>query len=101
MHKYILLLNILCLNYLQIIPGSIIDINKVPVDEKIINLYVNKYGRNKKNVIENAVNTEFNSDTTLYYLTFGKLKNVGYDSSVSDLVSNYFIDYISMNNKKI
>ena len=82
----------------QIIPGIIIDNNKIPVDENIVNLCANKYGKNKELLRESVVNNKFNDDTTLYYLMVKKLKNVGY-SSVSDLCSCFFINYISMDNK--
>ena len=76
----------------DLIPGIIIGINKIPVDEKIVNLCVT-YNADKNKVRNSVINNKFNSESALYYLLVKKLKNCGNDS-VSDLCSNKFIKYI-------
>ena len=79
-------------NRFKLIPGIIIGINRIPVDEKIVNLCVT-YNIDKEKVRNSVINNKFNNETALYYLLVKKLKATGNDS-VSDLCSNKFIKYI-------
>ena len=76
----------------KLIPGIIIGINRIPVDERIINLCVT-YNVDRNKVRNSVINNKFNNESALYYLLVKKLKNCGNDS-VSDLCSNKFIKYI-------
>ena len=86
-------------NKFKLIPGITIGINKIPIDEKIVNLCVT-YNVDKNKVRDSVLNNKFNTETTLYYLLVKKLKACGNDS-VSDLCSNKFIRYISDDNNRI
>ena len=79
-------------NKFRLIPGIIIGINKIPVDEKIVNLCVT-YNIDKKKIRDSVINNKFNPESALYYLLVKKLKACGNDS-VSDFCSNAFIKYI-------
>ena len=80
----------------NLIPGITIGINRIPIDEKIVNLCVT-YNMDKNKVRNSVLNNKFNTETTLYYLLVKKLKACGNDS-VSDLCSNKFIKYIYEDN---
>ena len=83
----------------RLIPGITIGINKIPIDEKIVNLCVT-YNMDKNKVRDSVINNKFNNESTLYYLLVKKLKACGNDS-VSDLCSNKFIKYIFDDNNRI
>ena len=76
----------------KLIPGIIIGLNQIPVDEKIINLCVT-YNVDENKVRNSVRNNNFNTESALYYLLIKKLKNCGNDS-ISDLCSSKFIKYI-------
>ena len=76
----------------KLIPGIVIGIHKIPVDEKIVNLCVT-YNVDKDKVRNSVINNKFNTESALYYLLVKKLKACGNDS-VSDFCSNNFIKYI-------
>ena len=86
-------------NKFKLIPGINIGINKIPVDEKIVNLCIT-YNMDKNKVRDSVLNNKFNTETTLYYLLVKKLKACGNDS-VSDLCSNKFIRYIFDDNNRL
>ena len=79
-------------NKFKLIPGIIIGINKIPIDEKILNLCVT-YNADREKVRSSVINNKFNPESALYYLLVKKYKNCGNDS-ISDLSSNKFIKYI-------
>ena len=85
-------------NKFKLIPGITIGINRIPIDEKIVNLCVT-YNMDKNRVRNSVINNKFNTESTLYYLLVKKLKACGNDS-VSDLCSNKFIKYIYEDNNK-
>ena len=86
-------------NKFKLIPGIIIGINKIPIDEKIVNLCVT-YNVDKNKVKNSVLNNKFNTESALYYLLVKKLKACGNDS-ISDLCSNKFIQYILDDNDRI
>ena len=86
-------------NKFRLIPGIIIGMNKIPIDEKIVNLCVT-YNADKEKVRASVLNNKFNNESALYYLLVKKLKACGNDS-VSDLCSNKFIKYIRDDCKRI
>ena len=75
-----------------IIPGIIVGVNKIPVDEKIVDLCVS-YNLDKNEVINSIVNNKFNKESVVYYLIVQKMKRNGQDS-VSDLFSQKYINYM-------
>ena len=86
-------------NKFRLIPGIIIGLNKIPIDEKIVNLCIT-YNVDKNKVRNSILNNKFNPESALYYLLVKKLKACGNDS-VSDLCSNKFIKYILDDNDRI
>ena len=87
-----------------LIQGIIIGYHKVPVDESILDLC--EYFNFDKNKIRNSVlNNKFDSGSALYYLIVRQRNKKGI-TSVSDLFSEKFINFIYndenliMNNKK-
>ena len=86
-------------NRFKLIPGIIIGINKIPVDEQIVELCLS-YNVDRDKVINSVINNKFNNESVLYYLLVKKLKNCGNDS-VSDLCSNKFIKYITEETNRI
>ena len=76
----------------KIIPGIIIGINKIPVDETILNLCVT-YNVDKNKVKKSILNNIYNTESAIYYLLVQKMKKAGYDS-VSDLYSKKYIDFM-------
>ena len=79
----------------SLIPGIIIGYNIVPIDENIVNICVNEYNVDKEKVIDSVQNNLHNSYSALYYLLIKKLKRLHENfTSVSDLSSGEFIDYI-------
>ena len=85
-------------NKFKLIPGITIGMNRIPIDEKIVNLCVT-YNMDKNRVRNSVINNKFNTESTLYYLLVKKLKACGNDS-VSDLCSNKFIKYIYEDNNR-
>ena len=79
-------------NKFRLIPGIIIGINRIPIDEKIVNICVT-YNADREKVRSSVINNKFNDESALYYLLVKKLKACGNDS-ISDLCSNKFIKYI-------
>ena len=86
-------------NKFRLIPGIIIGINRIPVDEKIVNLCVT-YNVDKNKVRDSVINNKFNTESALYYLLVKKLKACGNDS-VSDFCGNNFIRYIIEESNKL
>ena len=76
----------------NITPGIIVGVNKIPVDEKIVDLCVT-YNLDKNKVRNSIINNKFNNESAMYYLLVQKLKNIGQDS-VSDLCSKDYINYM-------
>ena len=76
----------------NITPGIIAGVNKIPVDEKIVDLCVT-YNLDKNKVRNSIINNKFNNESAMYYLLVQKLKNIGQDS-VSDLCSKDYINYM-------
>ena len=79
-------------NQFKLIPGIIIGINRIPIDEKIVNICIT-YNADREKVRNSVINNKFNDESALYYLLVKKLKACGNDS-ISDLCSNKFIKYI-------
>ena len=74
------------------LPGIVIGENKIPVDERILNM-IEAYGLEKNKVRESLINNKFDSGTSMYYLLVRKVKNQGFDS-VSDMCSVEFVSFI-------
>ena len=74
-----------------LIPGIIVDYNKIPVDDKILNLCVT-YNKDKNEVFDSVRNNKCDNNSALYYLIIKKLKREGFNS-ISDLCSDEFINY--------
>ena len=76
----------------NIIPGIIVGINRIPIDEKILDLCV-VYNLDRNKVIKSVINNKFNNESAIYYLLVQKMKKMGQDS-VSDLCSKIYINYM-------
>ena len=76
----------------KIIPGIIVGINWIPVDEKILDLCVS-YNLDRDKVKNSIIYNKFNAESAIYYLLVQKMKKMGNDS-VSDLCSKKYIDYM-------
>ena len=76
-----------------LLPGIIIGINSIPIDERIINM-IDSFGMNKEEVRKNVERNKFDAGTALYYLLVRKVKSQGYNS-VSDMCSVEFVEFIS------
>ncbi len=81
-------------NNFCMIPGIIVGFNKIPVDEKILNMCENYEGNCKSKIKKSVVDNKNNEDTALYYLLVKKLAREG-KTSVSDLCSQKFINFIN------
>ena len=79
-------------NKFHIIPGIIVGIIWIPVDEKILDLCVT-YNLDREKVKNSVINNKFNAESDVYYLLVRKMKKMGIDS-VSDLCSKKYIDYM-------
>ena len=79
-------------NKFHIIPGIIVGIIWIPVDEKILDLCVT-YNLDREKVKNSVINNKFNAESAVYYLLVQKMKKMGIDS-VSDLCSKKYIDYM-------
>ena len=79
-----------------------ININElvIPIDEDIIKEIHNKYGYDIKSIIETILRNEFNKIKSLYLILL-KIKIKNGEKSVSDLMSDLFLDYIKDENNKI
>ena len=76
------------------IPGIIVGLNKIPIDEKILGLCENYEGTSKNKIKKSVLDNKNNEDTALYYLLVKKLGREG-KTSVSDLCSQKFIDFVN------
>ena len=83
----------------KLIPGIIIGYNKIPVDEKILDLCVT-YNCDRNKVKESVINNKYNSESALYYLLIKKLQKKGMHS-VSDFCSEEFINFVLDDNNLI
>ena len=83
----------------KLIPGIIIGYNKIPVDERILNICVT-YNFDKEKVRESVINNKYNSESALYYLIIKKLQKKGFHS-VSDFCSDEFINFVLDDNNLI
>ena len=79
-----------------------ININElvIPIDEDIVKEIHNKYGYDIKSIIETILRNEFNKIKSLYLILL-KIKIKNGEKSVSDLMSDLFLDYIKDENNKI
>ena len=75
-----------------LIQGIIIGYHKMPVDESILDCCAN-YNFDKNKVRDSVINNKFDSGSALYYLLVRQRSKKGI-SSVSDLSSDKFIQYI-------
>ena len=82
----------------NMIPGIVIGYNKIPVDDDVLNECL-KFGFNKDKLKDSIVNNKFNNGTAVYYLLVKKKVKNG-KSSVSDLCSKEFIDFV-LNEKNV
>ena len=73
--------------------GLLINKVVIPVDFKIVK-EMEKYGFNKDDCIENVLKNKHNHITTTFYLILKKKVKKGYESD-SDLISKFFIEFIS------
>ena len=85
-------------NY-KLIPGIIIGYNKIPVDERILNLCVS-YNCDKEKVRDSIINNKYNSNSAFYYLLIKKMQKKGF-TSVSDFSSEEFINFVLDDNNLI
>ena len=76
----------------NITPGIIVGVNRIPVDEKIVDLCV-AYNLDKDKVRNSVIKNKFNTESAVYYLLVQKMKKMGQDS-VSDLCSKNYIKYM-------
>ena len=76
----------------NITPGIIVGVNRIPVDEKIVDLCV-AYNLDKDKVRNSVIKNKFNTESAVYYLVVQKMKKMGQDS-VSDLCSRDYIKYM-------
>lgn len=76
----------------NITPGIIVGVNRIPVDEKIVDLCV-AYNLDKDKVRNSVIKNKFNTESAVYYLLVQKMKKMGQDS-VSDLCSKDYIKYM-------
>ena len=76
----------------NITPGIIVGVNRIPVDEKIVDLCV-AYNLDKDKVRNSVIKNKFNTESAVYYLLVQKMKKMGQDS-VSDLCSRDYIKYM-------
>ena len=76
----------------DLVPGIIVGKNRIPLDQKILDLCVS-YNMDKNKVEKSVINNEFNEESIMYYLLIQKMKKFGKDS-ISDLCSKKFINYI-------
>ena len=76
----------------NITPGIIVGVNRIPVDEKILDLCV-AYNLDKDKLRKSIIKNKFNTESAVYYLLVQKLKKIGQDS-ISDLCSRDYIKYM-------
>ena len=74
------------------LPGIVIGKNKIPIDERILNM-IQAYGLDKETVRLRVQQNKFDAGTAMYYLLVKKAWSQGYES-VSDLSSDDFIEFI-------
>ena len=84
-------------DYLMI-PGIVIGVNSIPVDERILNM-IDAFGMDKEKVRESIVNNRFDEGSAMYQLLVRKVKKQGFDS-VSDLCSIEFVSFIMNDRRK-
>ena len=84
-------------DYLMI-PGIVIGVNSIPVDERILNM-IEAFGMDKDKVRESIVNNRFDEGSAMYQLLVRKVKKQGFDS-VSDLCSIEFVSFIMDEKRK-
>ena len=82
-----------------LIQGIIIGYHKIPVDETILDL-CEYFNYNKNKVRNSIINNKFNSGSALYYLLVRQRSRKGF-TSVSDLFSEKFINFIYNDNNLI
>ena len=75
------------------VPGVIYELHKIPVDDYILELAA-EYGCDKEQLRDLIENDKFDSTTSVYYFCLKKQMRQGY-TSVSDLSSEKFIDFMS------
>ena len=83
-----------------LIPGIIINYNIIPIDEKVIDICVATYNKDRNDVINSIRNNKHDSNYALYYLLIKKLFREGV-SSISDMCSDEFIDFVLDENNLI
>lgn len=77
-------------------PGLIIDYHRIPIDEIILNKLI-EHGYNKEKVRKNLVANKFDQTTAIYYLYVKKHLKEGH-TSISDLQSQEYLDFINDSN---
>lgn len=80
-------------------PGLIVGFHNIPVDENILRL-VENYGYNGEKAKNSLVNNKFDVMTAIYYLSLRKFIKEG-GLSLSDLQSEYFLEYINNPNNLV
>ena len=83
-----------------LIPGIIINYNIIPIDEKVIDICTATYNKDRNDVINSIRNNKHDSNYALYYLLIKKLFREGV-SSISDMCSDEFIDFVLDENNLI
>ena len=74
------------------LPGIVIGKNKIPIDERILNM-IQAYGLDKDSVRRKVEENKFDEESAMYYLLVKKAGSKGFES-VSDLCSEEFIEFI-------
>ena len=80
--------------------GIIVGVNKIPIDNAIVNKCLKIYPGKEDIIIKSIENNLFNEYSSTYYIFLNKLSNIGYES-VSDLKSKKFYEFINNPENKI
>jgi len=80
--------------------GIIVGVNKIPIDNAIVNKCLKIYPGKEEKIRNSIENNLFNEYSATYYIFLNKLSNIGYES-VSDLKSNKFFEFINNPENKI
>ena len=76
----------------QNIPGLVVGKNKIPIDDRIINI-CGEYGYDKKKVLDSVKKNKYDRNSAIYYIVLKKLIKEGY-TSVSDMYSEEYLEYM-------
>ena len=86
-------------NNYDIIPGIVIGINNVPIDENVLNL-CSGYDYDKEKIRKAVLENKCNEYDAIYYLIVKKMGIDGFES-ISDFKCNKFIEFIKNDNNNL